>query len=69
MYVSKERVVRDGYLIAHEGEEMTDDDAKARGLIDAPKPKTKAKRAAAKKETEATEAEAPDEDAAEEGGQ
>ena len=61
MYVSKERVVRDGYLIAHEGEEMTDDDAKARGLIDAPKPKPKAKRTAAKKEAEAPEAEAAEE--------
>ena len=69
MYVSKERVVRGGYLIAHEGEEMTDDEAKARGLIDAPKPKPKAKKAAAKKEAEAPDAEAADEDAAEEGGQ
>ncbi len=61
MYVSKERVVRGGYLIAHEGEEMTDDEAKARGLIDAPKPKAKARKTAAKKEAEAAEADAPEE--------
>lgn len=32
MYVSKERVVRDGHLIAFEGEQMTDEEAVARNL-------------------------------------
>lgn len=41
MYVSKERVIRDGYLIAYEGEKMSDDEAKARGLIQDEKPKAK----------------------------
>ncbi len=32
MFVCKQRVVRDGHLIAFEGEEMTDEEAAARGL-------------------------------------
>lgn len=32
MYTSGERVVRDGRLVAFEGEEMTDQEAEARGL-------------------------------------
>lgn len=32
MFVCKERVVRDGHLIAFEGEEMTEEEAAARGL-------------------------------------
>ncbi len=32
MFICKERVVRDGHLVAFEGEEMTDEEAKARGL-------------------------------------
>ena len=41
MYVSKERVVRDGYLVAYEGEEMTEDEARERGLIGNEKPKAR----------------------------
>lgn len=51
MYTSKERVVRDGYLVAYAGEEMTDDEARARGLIDEAKPK-RAKRKAKTDEDE-----------------
>lgn len=32
MYTSGKRVVRDGRLVAFEGEEMTDQEAEARGL-------------------------------------
>lgn len=32
MFICKERVVRDGHLVAFEGEEMTDEEAMARGL-------------------------------------
>lgn len=53
VYVSKERVIRNGYLIAYEGEEMTEDEAMARGLITPEKPaatrKRATKRAVAKK--------------------
>lgn len=58
MFVSKERVIRDGYLIAYDGEEMSDDEAKARGLIKEEKPK--AKRSARRKKT--PEADAPEAD-------
>lgn len=45
MFTSEERVVRDGYLIAYEGEEMSDEEARARGLVeDEPKPKRRARR-------------------------
>lgn len=33
-YVSPERVERDGYLVAFEGERMTMDEAVSRGLVD-----------------------------------
>lgn len=33
MYTSPERVVRDGYVIAFEGEVMSEEDARRRGLI------------------------------------
>ena len=33
MYTSPERVVRDGYVIAFEGEFMSEEDARRRGLI------------------------------------
>lgn len=36
MYTSKERVVRDGHLVAFEGEVMSDEEAAARGLDAAP---------------------------------
>ncbi|MDD7369717.1 MAG: hypothetical protein SOW20_04550 [Berryella intestinalis] len=46
MFVSRSRVVRDGYLIAFEGEEMTEAEAASRGLIgcdsESPKKLTKA---------------------------
>lgn len=45
MYTSENRVIRDGYLIAFEGEVMSDEDAAARGLVDEAKPK-RAKRKA-----------------------
>lgn len=38
MYTSKERVVRDGHLVAFEGEVMTDDEASKRGLADSAEP-------------------------------
>lgn len=41
MYVSKERVVRDGYLVAYEGEEMSEDEARERGLIEEERPKSR----------------------------
>lgn len=41
MYVSKKRVIRDGYLVAYAGEEMSDDEARARGLVDIEEPKPK----------------------------
>lgn len=52
IYVSPERVERDGRLVAFAGEAMTEDEAKARGLIaDEPKPEPepKAKKTTAKK--------------------
>lgn len=33
MFVSKKRVIRNGYLIAFEGEEMSDEEALERGLV------------------------------------
>lgn len=33
MYVSPKRVVRKGYLVAFEGEPMTDEEAASRGLL------------------------------------
>lgn len=52
IYVSPERVERDGRLVAFAGEAMTEDEAKARGLIaDEPNPEPKAKKPTAKKGT------------------
>lgn len=42
MFTSKKRVIRDGYLIAFEGEVMSDEEAVARGLLD-PEPEEKPK--------------------------
>lgn len=42
MFTSKKRVIRDGYLIAFEGEVMSDEEAAARGLLD-PEPEEKSK--------------------------
>lgn len=36
MYISEERIERDGYLIAYAGEVMSEDEARKRGLIDVP---------------------------------
>lgn len=38
MYTSNERVVRDGHLVAFEGEVMTDEEAANRGLAVQPEP-------------------------------
>lgn len=58
MFVAKERVVRDGYLVAFEGEEMSEEEAIARGLIEtADKPKTTRSKPKAKRKTTAPKAE------------
>lgn len=46
MFTSKERVIRDGYLIAFEGETMSEEEAAKRGLLaaDEEKPKRKTTR-------------------------
>ena len=51
MYTSENRVIRDGYLIAFEGEVMSDEEAAKRGLLD-PERKPKAKAARRKAKTE-----------------
>lgn len=58
MYASKERVIRDGYLIAFEGEVMSDEEAAKRGLLDPEpeqKPKAKSTRRKAKPKAEPVE--------------
>ncbi len=58
MYTSKERVIRDGYLIAFEGEVMSDEEAAKRGLLDPEpeqKPKAKSTRHKAKPKAEPVE--------------
>lgn len=58
MYTSKERVIRDGYLIAFEGEVMSDEEAAKRGLLDQEpeqKPKAKSTRRKAKPKAEPVE--------------
>lgn len=57
MYTSKERVIRDGYLIAFEGEVMSDEEAAARGLpvSEEDKPKRKTNRRKAKPKAEPVE--------------
>ena len=59
MYTSKERVIRDGYLIAFEGEVMSDEEAAARGLLvsEEDKPKRKTNRRKPKAEPAEDEAE------------
>ena len=59
MFISDKRVIRDGYLVAFAGEEMTEEEAKARGLIDdKPKPKrTTRKKKALKDEAPETDEE------------
>ncbi len=60
MYTSKERVIRDGYLIAFEGEVMSDEEAAARGLLvsEEDKPKRKTNRRKPKPKAEPAEDEA-----------
>ena len=50
------RTVRDGVLIAFEGEKMTHEEAARRGLLDPAKPEPKPKRAPAKKKAPAKKA-------------
>lgn len=67
MFVSKERVVRDGYLIAFEGEEMTEEEAIARGLIKSDgKPKATRTASKAKGKAKTVKTEKPAEEKAEE---
>lgn len=42
MFTSKKRVIRNGFLVAFEGEVMSDEEAAARGLLD-PEPEEKPK--------------------------
>lgn len=49
MYVCEKRVIRDGYLVAFEGEVMTEDEARRRGLVEEPKPKRSVRKRAPKK--------------------
>lgn len=42
MFTSKKRVIRNGFLVAFEGEVMSDEEAAARGLLD-PEPDEKLK--------------------------
>ncbi len=48
MYTSEERVVRDGVLVAFDGEVMTDEEAGRRGLlpgmVESPEPEARPKR-------------------------
>lgn len=66
MFTSKKRVIRNGFLVAFEGEVMSDEEAAKRGLLDPepeekPKPKT-TRRKAKPKAVEAEEDEEYDED-------
>ncbi len=59
-YTSKERVERDGRLVAFEGEVMTMDEAVARGLVKPEKPAAKRTGGGKKEEQPAEEAPAED---------
>lgn len=62
MFTSDKRVIRDGFLIAFEGEVMSDDEAAKRGLLEPEqKPKAKTVRRKAKPKAEPFEDEAEDE--------
>lgn len=52
MFTSKKRVIRNGYLVAFEGEVMSDEEAAKRGLLEEEKPKPKATRRKAKPKPE-----------------
>lgn len=69
MFTSKKRVIRNGYLIAFEGEVMSDEEAAARGLLDPEpeeKPKAKTPRRKPKPKPEPVEDEGEDYDEDEE---
>lgn len=58
MFTSKKRVIRNGFLVAFEGEVMSDEEAAARGLLDPEpeeKPKAKTTRRKAKPKPEPVE--------------
>lgn len=58
MFTSKKRVIRNGFLVAFEGEVMSDEEAAARGLLDPePEEKPKAKTTRRKAKPKAVEAE------------
>lgn len=57
MYTSTERVIRDGVLVAFEGEVMTDEEASSRGLVGAADVSPRQKRRKAEKPSD----QAPDE--------
>lgn len=62
MYTSENRVIRDGYLIAFEGEVMSDEEAAKRGLTASePEDKPKAKSTRRKPKPKAEPAEDEDE--------
>lgn len=52
MFTSNKRVIRDGYLVAFEGEVMSDEEAAKRGLLEEEKPKPKATLSKAKPKPE-----------------
>ena len=65
MFTSKKRVIRNGFLVAFEGEVMSDEEAAARGLLDPEpeeKPKAKTTRRKAKPEPEDVPEEPEDEE-------
>lgn len=58
MFTSKKRVIRNGFLVAFEGEVMSDEEAAKRGLLDPEpeqKPKAKSTRRKAKPKAEPVE--------------
>lgn len=57
MYTSTERVIRDGVLVAFEGEVMTDEEAGSRGLVGTVEVRPRQKRSKAEKASD----QAPDE--------
>lgn len=69
MFTSKKRVIRNGFLVAFEGEVMSDEEAAARGLLDPEpeeKPKAKTPRSKPKPKPEPVEDEGEDYDEDEE---
>lgn len=67
MYVSDKRVIRDGFLVAFEGEQMSEEEAIARGLIKSDgKPKATRTASKAKGKAKTVKTEKPAEEKAEE---